>query len=382
VDQGGHRSGRSSGRGRPGDRGRRHRPVRRGTTKRSRLDERMALVKGMGLFEQLFAAMAQTDCTACGYDCEGYARAIADGEDKDLTKCAPGELETQRMLEKLVGREVRVIGLLSNSSPRSPGARQQLESRERPRKALAPPISCLSLQPQARVLAHESAGLRWGEPDRGVRIAVSRRRRSSPRRRTISSPRDWRLHLQLGGAPRGASAIARRPTESSARMMISPACSRRETRISHLEAFRVPCPDRTVNAGGSAGSARVAQEDFKDRLSAVASTSRITAHLASNSRWRLRHRGRVRLPHPERPWGAAECPDDGRKRGEGGGEEPAGESVHPPPAQESSCGLDPAPAIPDGSRSTTTCVRMWIAGANGSQVESTSFVSIASDLPK
>ncbi len=69
------------------------------------IDERMALVKGMGLFEQLFAAMAQTDCTACGYDCEGYARAIADGEDKDLTKCAPGELETQRMLEKIMGKK-------------------------------------------------------------------------------------------------------------------------------------------------------------------------------------------------------------------------------------------------------------------------------------
>jgi hypothetical protein len=66
------------------------------------LEERMALVKGMGLFEQLYAAMAQTDCTACGYDCEGYARAIFEGTDKDLTKCAPGELETQKMLESLM----------------------------------------------------------------------------------------------------------------------------------------------------------------------------------------------------------------------------------------------------------------------------------------
>ena len=66
------------------------------------LEERMELAKGRGLFEQLYAAMAQTDCTACGYDCEGYARAIADGEDTDLTKCAPGELETQEMLESLM----------------------------------------------------------------------------------------------------------------------------------------------------------------------------------------------------------------------------------------------------------------------------------------
>lgn len=68
------------------------------------LDDRMKLAEGRGLFEKLYAAMAQTDCTACGYDCEGYARAIADGEDTDLTKCAPGELETQEMLEKLMGK--------------------------------------------------------------------------------------------------------------------------------------------------------------------------------------------------------------------------------------------------------------------------------------
>jgi sulfite reductase (NADPH) flavoprotein alpha-component len=69
------------------------------------LEERMKLASGKGLFEQLYAAMAQTDCTACGYDCEGYSRAIADGEDDDLTKCAPGELETQETLEKLMGKK-------------------------------------------------------------------------------------------------------------------------------------------------------------------------------------------------------------------------------------------------------------------------------------
>lgn len=66
------------------------------------LEERMALAKGLGLFEQLFAAMAQTDCTACGYDCEGYARAIADGSDKDINKCAPGGDETKDQLKKLL----------------------------------------------------------------------------------------------------------------------------------------------------------------------------------------------------------------------------------------------------------------------------------------
>lgn len=68
------------------------------------LEERMKLAEGKGLFEKLFAAMAQTDCTACGYDCEGYARAIAEGEDTDLSKCAPGMDETREELKKLMGK--------------------------------------------------------------------------------------------------------------------------------------------------------------------------------------------------------------------------------------------------------------------------------------
>jgi len=46
--------------------------------------------------------MAQTDCRACGYDCRGYADAVAGGAEKDLSLCLPGEVETQQMLEKLM----------------------------------------------------------------------------------------------------------------------------------------------------------------------------------------------------------------------------------------------------------------------------------------
>jgi len=67
------------------------------------LTERMELAKNGGLKDKLFAAMAQTDCTACGWDCEGYAEAIAKGETKDLTLCVPGEAETESMLKKLMG---------------------------------------------------------------------------------------------------------------------------------------------------------------------------------------------------------------------------------------------------------------------------------------
>ncbi|HEX9458479.1 MAG TPA: (Fe-S)-binding protein [Thermoanaerobaculia bacterium] len=46
--------------------------------------------------------MAQTDCTACGWDCEGYAAALASGESKDATLCVPGEAETETMLMQLL----------------------------------------------------------------------------------------------------------------------------------------------------------------------------------------------------------------------------------------------------------------------------------------
>ncbi len=66
------------------------------------MGDRMNLAEKGGLKDKLFAAMAQTDCTACGWDCEGYANAIATGETKDLSLCVPGEAETESMLKKLV----------------------------------------------------------------------------------------------------------------------------------------------------------------------------------------------------------------------------------------------------------------------------------------
>jgi NADH-quinone oxidoreductase subunit C len=66
------------------------------------LPERMKMAEKGTLKDKLFAAMAQTDCTACGWDCEGYAAAIASGETTDLTLCVPGEEETESMLKKLM----------------------------------------------------------------------------------------------------------------------------------------------------------------------------------------------------------------------------------------------------------------------------------------
>src|SRR5438552_2935645 len=54
------------------------------------LDERLKLADGRSHERMLMAAMAQLDCGACGYLCQSYSEAIARGEEKDFTKCAPG----------------------------------------------------------------------------------------------------------------------------------------------------------------------------------------------------------------------------------------------------------------------------------------------------
>ena len=64
--------------------------------------QRLELAKNGSLKDKLFAAMAQTDCTACGWDCEGYAAALATGESKDATLCVPGEAETEMKLKELL----------------------------------------------------------------------------------------------------------------------------------------------------------------------------------------------------------------------------------------------------------------------------------------
>ncbi len=68
------------------------------------LPERMKIAEEMNgdLKTKLFAAMAQTDCGACGWDCEGYAEAIATGETKDISLCVPGESETLDVLKQLM----------------------------------------------------------------------------------------------------------------------------------------------------------------------------------------------------------------------------------------------------------------------------------------
>lgn len=64
--------------------------------------ERMKLAEGKPLPRRLFAAMAQQDCGQCGYVCETYSAAIAEGKEPRLNLCAPGGKDTLRMLKTLV----------------------------------------------------------------------------------------------------------------------------------------------------------------------------------------------------------------------------------------------------------------------------------------
>jgi len=69
------------------------------------LDERMGLAEGRPLADRLMAATANEDCGACGYDCRGYADALAAATETDTTLCQPGGKETRQKLKAILAGE-------------------------------------------------------------------------------------------------------------------------------------------------------------------------------------------------------------------------------------------------------------------------------------
>ncbi|WP_127090929.1 sulfite reductase subunit alpha [Aquabacter cavernae] len=69
------------------------------------ITERMKLAEGRPLARRMMAAMAQQDCGQCGYVCESYSKALADGTEKALNLCAPGGKETLRTLKALAAEQ-------------------------------------------------------------------------------------------------------------------------------------------------------------------------------------------------------------------------------------------------------------------------------------
>jgi sulfite reductase (NADPH) flavoprotein alpha-component len=66
------------------------------------IDERLQLATGKPLPRRLMAAMAQLDCGQCGYLCQTYAEALAEGRESSLSLCVPGAKVTARTLKKLI----------------------------------------------------------------------------------------------------------------------------------------------------------------------------------------------------------------------------------------------------------------------------------------
>ena len=78
------------------------------------IDERLAMAEEKPPKRILMAAMAQLDCGSCGYLCQSYSEAIADGSEKNLTLCTPGGTETAKALKKIVKLQFNKDGGASN----------------------------------------------------------------------------------------------------------------------------------------------------------------------------------------------------------------------------------------------------------------------------
>jgi sulfite reductase (NADPH) flavoprotein alpha-component len=65
------------------------------------LADRMKLAEGKPLARRMMAAMAQQDCSQCGYNCKDYAEALFSKREMRLNLCVPGGKDTARMLKAL-----------------------------------------------------------------------------------------------------------------------------------------------------------------------------------------------------------------------------------------------------------------------------------------
>lgn len=66
------------------------------------LAERAVLAEGKPLNRRLMACMAQLDCGQCGYLCQTYAEALAEGREASPSLCVPGGRETSKALKALL----------------------------------------------------------------------------------------------------------------------------------------------------------------------------------------------------------------------------------------------------------------------------------------
>lgn len=66
------------------------------------LPERLKLAEGRPLPRRMMAATAQLDCGQCGYLCQTYTEALAEGREASTSLCVPGGKATARLLKQFL----------------------------------------------------------------------------------------------------------------------------------------------------------------------------------------------------------------------------------------------------------------------------------------
>jgi sulfite reductase (NADPH) flavoprotein alpha-component len=80
------------------------------------LPERLGMAEGRPLPQRLMAAMGQLDCGQCGYMCQSYATALAEGRESSISLCVPGAKQTQLALKRLLA-EAPALPAMSKTTP-------------------------------------------------------------------------------------------------------------------------------------------------------------------------------------------------------------------------------------------------------------------------
>jgi len=98
------------------------------------LPARLELSQGKPLRLKLMSAMGQLDCGQCGYLCKSYAQAIAEGAEKDVSRCVPGGKPTAKALRRLLDEEPAAAEPRA-ATPSAPAAPAEPGTRDYPVKA-------------------------------------------------------------------------------------------------------------------------------------------------------------------------------------------------------------------------------------------------------
>jgi sulfite reductase (NADPH) flavoprotein alpha-component len=90
------------------------------------MDERLRLAEGRPLKRRMMAATAQLDCGQCGYLCESYTAALAEGREASTSLCVPGGRATARMLKQMLSEAPAPAIVAAPAAPARPTERPVL----------------------------------------------------------------------------------------------------------------------------------------------------------------------------------------------------------------------------------------------------------------